>query len=94
MPWLTTYGAANKVEDGTDFVTRKYTFGPFTYEVEDEIDRYRYVGMTSAAADTCQAAVHDPSGDPAVYAQKERENNAGAFQVSVSEVTFGTATVT
>ena len=90
MAWLTTYGAGNKVDITTRLDRADFTAvsAGITSSYRDiTIDQYNYVGMTEAAADTCQAAVNDPSNG--VTATKKREGPGGNFLVAVTETTYG-----
>ena len=93
MPWLTTYGAGNLVMDEERIEKDRYprwTGGPdFTVEImaaDITIDQYRYVGMTLAAAETCQTAINNP---PALTAVVRRESAGGSYCVEVTERTEG-----
>jgi hypothetical protein len=57
---------------------------PPRYRRDVTMQKYRYVGMTYAAAVACRDAIHNP---PTVEAQCLRENEAGAYYVAVMERT-------
>ena len=89
MAWLDSHSDANKIVDEDRSYTKtlvimRYFGGTFRKTCTQEITdiEYRYVGMTYAAAVTCAAAM---SGE----AQIQRENDAGAYQVLVTEITEG-----
>lgn len=92
--WLDDYGPSNKINDGEDqIVLKAYTAVglpgdtlPSGNTKTDTIKRYRYVGMTYDAAVTCRDEINDP---PDLIAQLERENDAGAFMVTVAETVEG-----
>lgn len=94
MPWLTNYTDANqKVVDEKRIEKDRYprwTGGPdFTVEImaaDITILQYRYVGMTLAAAESCQTAINDP---PDLVAVVRRESAAGSYCVEVTERTQG-----
>ena len=96
MPWLDTYGDANKIIDGETTLENKY-YGPLSAMPEDgdvigtrRIDtttQYRHVGMDYATAVTCRDAINDPSSN--IIAQLERENAAGAYAVRVTQTVEG-----
>jgi hypothetical protein len=91
MPWLTTYGPENLITDGESRTPEHYyVFMTGTHFKRDIITiRQRYVGMTEAAADTCVDALDDPLAEPAVHAEKMRENDAGAYTVILTTRTEG-----
>jgi hypothetical protein len=95
MSWLTSYGPDNKITDeynsypGTTWVASGSTWT--TYARTDTEEKYRYVNMTFAAAQTCvtelQAAC--PSGTQRTVCAK-RQNDADAWYVEVFDKVFGT----
>ena len=91
--WLPGYSDTNKINDGEDTIPYKHWMAigapgttPSGSVKIDKIKRYRYVGMTHAAATTCRDTINDP---PDIVAQLERENDAGAFMVQVAETVEG-----
>ena len=92
MAWLTSYGATNRIEDGRTVLVREQydvaSTGWIGYRQVTTITDYRYVGMTRAAALTCQDAINDPTASPPVIAQMERQGPGGNYQVSVHEITI------
>jgi len=96
MPWLTTWGAANKIIDGEDVTVRKlyYAISPADLEVGDKIgalkkdivERYRHVAMDYDTAVDCRDTLNDP---PDVIAQLRRNGDADAYDVDVAETIEG-----
>lgn len=93
MGWLSSYGETNRITDETH--SRKQTivfaFGAgliLTRTVKEE--RYRYVGMTEAAAaaavDELEEAVPENTERTA---SSRRENEGGAYQVEVCDIVTG-----
>jgi hypothetical protein len=86
--WLTTYGASNKIILAEDSHPDTFvTLGgvPVVHTRTLTISKYKYVGMTHAAAVTCQATENDPAND--VFATMKREGPGGNFMVEVTETT-------
>jgi hypothetical protein len=96
MPWLTTWGAANKIIDGEDVTVRKlyYSMGPAEPDAGDPVGsvridtvtRYRHVAMTYDTAVDCRDTLNDP---PDVVAQLRRNGDADAYDVDVAATVEG-----
>ena len=94
MPWLTTYGATNKIMDEERDDVGRYQIvsgGPTSFTIVTmaqtiAILQYRYVGMTLAAAETCKTAINNP---PTLTAVVRRESVGGSYCVEVTERTEG-----
>jgi len=94
MPWFDDYGEDNKIIDGEDIIVYKHFFSgsaidsdsPTGWTKTDIIRRYRYVAMTYDAAVDCRDAISAP---PDIVAQVSRQNDAGAYMVTVAETIEG-----
>jgi hypothetical protein len=94
MSWLSTYGADNKITDEYNshpsacWVPNDDTWD--VYRRTDTEEKYRYVNMTYAAAQTCvtelQAAC--PSGTARTVCAK-RQNDGNAWYVEVFDIVTG-----
>jgi hypothetical protein len=94
MSWLSTYGTDNKITDeynthpSTAWVKEGDTWTPYARTNTEE--KYRYVNMTYAAAQTCvtelQAAC--PVGTVRTACAK-RQNDADAWYVEVFDQVHG-----
>ena len=92
MAWLTSYGAANKIPLSEITITISvHDLSTLTTRYRDDTQtEYEYVGMDESTANSCRAALDNPSATPPVYAQKQKENDAGAWKVHVTTYTTGT----
>lgn len=88
MPWLTTYGATNKITIESTPWREEQTVLLVSYTRDNLVEKYKYVGMDEATATTCAAALHNPGAG--VFAAKKREGNGGNYMVEVTETTYGT----
>ncbi len=90
MPWLSSYSDTNLIIDEynswTDFISFAVQPGetPPRFKRVVTQTKKRYVGMTYAAAVSCQTALHNP---PSVEASVSREGDGGAYTVNVMEIT-------
>jgi hypothetical protein len=93
MGWLSSYGETNKIVDETH--ARKQTiifaFGAgliLTRTITET--RYRYVGMTMAAADSAVTALEASAPENTERtASRRRQNDADAYQVEVCDIVTG-----
>jgi len=90
MGWLANYADANQKiidEEMTYYESLSYavaaTETPPYFLRTVTVSKYRYVGMTYAAAVTCAAAVDNP---PAIVATVHRGSDAANYYVSVIEI--------
>lgn len=88
MGWLNTYGPTNKVDVETREWQEDLTNpgGATTLSRTVTMSKYKYVGMTQATAETCQAAVNDPGNGVTAVAKKA--GRGGNWNVDVTSVTF------
>jgi hypothetical protein len=94
MSWLSSYGSDNKITDeynSRPTVVAVYALGVWTAHTRvDTEEKYRYVNMTLAAAQTCvtelQAAC--PAGTKRTCCAK-RQNDANAWYVEVIDQVTG-----
>jgi len=87
MAWLATYGAGNKVDEEVRSYSEPYTnlIGGTSLSRTVTTTKYKYVGMTAAAAATCQAALNDPGSG--VLAVAKKSGAGGNWMVEVTEIT-------
>ena len=92
MAWLTSHSSANKIEieslrEFSIYLGTVMDAFTILYEVyEDRTDRkYRYVGMTKAAADACVAAEYAAFGGkvPAGFSAQAVWRGDGGYDVDV-----------
>ena len=88
MPWLDSHSDANKIIDAEERIPIRFFGIDTSLERTEEVSHFRYVGMTYEAAVTCRDALHEPARTPPRHAELVRENNAGAYTVKVTEVTY------
>jgi hypothetical protein len=95
MAWLSSYGPDNKITDeynshpGTSWTRSGTTWVPHM-RIDTE-EKYRYMSMTYAAAQTCVAELQAacPAGTTRTVCAK-RQNDADAWYVEVFDIVIGT----
>ena len=87
MGWLTTYTAANKVDLSKRSYPDRVRYFATAYVRTITESRYKYVGMTQAAAETAQAALNSIATN--VLAVAKKEGPGGNWMVEVTTTTYG-----
>ena len=87
MPWAATYGDFNKIIMSKEYLLTIWAVpGLDAQKRLDTLIEYQHVGMTYAAALTCQADIHTP---PNVIAHLRRAGQSGNYNVTVTTITRG-----
>ena len=95
MAWISTYNNGGTDSNKKILSDRQDKEGPMwflsgvtwvPYERTVDVLEYEYTGITYAAAQTGQTALNDP---PDVVAVIQRQNDANAYKLHVTETTYG-----
>ena len=93
MAWLSTYDATNRIDLGKCLLAGSMFFGePGAGQWRHLITetRYRYHSMTETAAYAAVVTIQGASTwNNVIVAVAERQNDAGAYQVNVTETLTG-----
>ena len=88
MAWLTTATATNKVGVSEESYPESFTVvfdGGSTSTRTVTTEKYKYTGMTEAAAKSNAATINDPSND--IYAGAKSDGKGGNWRIDVTETT-------